>query len=123
MDPWYSLGSHDMLEVAHMAVHVGQLTGRSEMRAAFASVTTGGAKTLGLTGYGIETGNHADLVVLQATDPIEAIRLRAHRLFVIRRGEVIVESPPVTLALALGAERATVDFGATPRVGQMAKGG
>jgi len=113
MDPWYSLGSHDMLEVAHMAVHVGQLTGRSEMRNAFASVTTAGARTLGLTGYGIENGNHADLVVLQASDPVEAIRLKAHRIFVIRRGEVIVESPPVALALTLGAERTTVDFGAT----------
>ena len=34
MDPWYSLGSHDMLEVAHMGLHVGQMTGTAEMRAA-----------------------------------------------------------------------------------------
>jgi cytosine deaminase len=113
MDPWYSLGSHDMLEVAHMAVHVGQLTGRSEMRAAFAGVTTNGAATLGLTDYGLAVGKSADMIVLQATDPIEAIRLRAHRLYVIRRGAVIAESPPVALHLSLGETRTLVDFGAT----------
>jgi cytosine deaminase len=113
MDPWYSLGSHDMLEVAHMAVHVGQLTGRAEMRAAFASVTSAGARTLGLTDYGIEIGKRADMVVLQATDPIEAIRLKAHRLFVIRRGTVIAEAPPAEMQLSLGDTRRTVDFGAT----------
>jgi cytosine deaminase len=113
MDPWYSLGSHDMLEVAHMAVHVGQLTGRAEMRAAFAGVTVNGAATLGLTDYGLDVGKSADMVVLQATDPIEAIRLRAHRLYVIRRGAVIAESPPVALHLSLGETRTLVDFGAT----------
>src|SRR3546814_1002031 len=33
MDPWYPLGSHDMLEVAHMGLHVGQMTGVEEQKA------------------------------------------------------------------------------------------
>ena len=45
-----------------------------------------------LEGYGLAVGNNADMVVLQAHDPIEAIRLRARRLFVIRRGKVIAEN-------------------------------
>jgi cytosine deaminase len=114
MDPWYSLGTHDMLEVAHMAVHVGQLTGRAEMREAFAAVTTNGARTLGLADYGVAVGNNADLVILQAADPIEAIRLRANRLFVIRRGVVIAQTRPVEAEIALGAQTLRVDFGATP---------
>ena len=112
MDPWYSLGSHDMLEVAHMAVHVGQLTGREEMRGAFMSVTASGARTLGLAGYGLEVGKNADLVVLQAADPIEAIRLRANRLCVIRRGNVIAESPAVESQIFIGDRARRVDFGA-----------
>src|SRR5438034_2811030 len=44
MDPWYSLGSHDMLEVAQMGLHVGQLTGTAEMRRCFEAVTVNGAK-------------------------------------------------------------------------------
>jgi cytosine deaminase len=112
MDPWYSLGTHDMLEVAHMAVHVGQLTGRAELRAAFDAVTINGARTLGLADYGIAVGNHADLVVLQAADPIEAIRLRPQRLFVIRRGNVIAQAAPVESRLTLGSQSLRVDFGA-----------
>ena len=56
MDPWYSLGSHDMLEVAHMGLHVGQMTGMAEMRRCFDAVTRNAAKVMGLEGYGLEPG-------------------------------------------------------------------
>ena len=77
MDPWYSLGSADMLEVAHMGLHVAQMTGQEAMRACFRAVTQTPATILGLEGYGIDAGCNADLVLLQARDPVEAIRLRA----------------------------------------------
>ena len=32
MDPWYPLGSGDMLEVAAMGLHVAQMTSRAQMR-------------------------------------------------------------------------------------------
>ena len=80
MDPWYSLGSGDMLEVAHMALHVAQMTSREAMRYCFEAVTTNAAKIMGLEGYGLDVGRNGDLVVLQAADPIEAIRLKARRL-------------------------------------------
>ena len=110
MDPWYGLGSHDMLEVAHMAVHVGHMTGAEEMRESYRAVTTAGAEVLHLENYGLEPGCNADMVVLQAHDPIEAIRLRATRLFVIRRGEVIAASAPTNVNLTLGNEAHRVDF-------------
>ena len=117
MDPWYGLGSHDMLEVAHMAAHVGHMTGVDEMRTLFAGVTTTAAAALHLEGYGLEPGCHADLVVLQARDPVEAIRLRATRLYVLRRGAVIARAAPEEVTLTLGPARRTVDFlaeGAAP---------
>ena len=80
MDPWYSLGSGDMLEVAHMGLHVAQMTSREAMRFCFEAVTTNPAKVMSLDGYGLAVGNNADMVVLQAADPIEAIRLKARRL-------------------------------------------
>jgi cytosine deaminase len=110
MDPWYSLGSHDMLEVANMGLHVGQLTGTSEMRRCFDAVTINGAKALNLEGYGIVPGARADLIVLQAADPIEALRLRPARLQVIRRGVVIAESPAAESRLTLGNQSLLVDF-------------
>jgi cytosine deaminase len=110
MDPWYSFGSHDMLEVAHMAVHVGQMTGVDETKAMFAAVTGNAAKALGLEGYGLEKGCNADMVVLQATDAMEAIRLKPARLYVIRRGEVIARTPPVAAEVEMGGETFEVDF-------------
>ncbi len=110
MDPWYSLGSDDMLEVAQMGLHVGQMTGVAEQKACFDAVTANGAKTLNLEGYGLEPGCNADLVVLQAHDPMEALRLRPARLFVIRRGAVIAECPPVESKVSLGNRTLSVDF-------------
>jgi len=101
MDPWYSLGSGDMLEVAQMGLHVGQMTSQAAMRQCFAAVTTNPARVLGLEGYGLEAGCNADFVLLQARDPIEAIRLRATRLKVFRRGRLLAEAPAATSQLHL----------------------
>lgn len=110
MDPWYSLGSADMLEVAHMGLHVAQMTGQDAMRACFRAVTETPAAILGIEGYGIAPGCNADLVLLQARDPIEAIRLRATRLAVIRRGKVISRTPAATAALDLPGRAKETSF-------------
>src|SRR5579863_3473658 len=114
MDPWYSLGSHDMLEVAHMGLHVGHMTGTAEMRRCFEAVTVNAAKVLGLEDYGLEPGCHADFVILEAADPIEALRLRPARLHVVRRGRVIARTVPAEATLHLGQEPEAVSF-ARPR--------
>ncbi|GMQ76009.1 MAG: amidohydrolase family protein [Gammaproteobacteria bacterium] len=110
MDPWYALGSHDMLEVAHMGLHVAHMTGVDEMRACFDAVTRNGARTLELQSYGLEPGCHADMVVLQASDTIEALRTHPARLHVIRRGRVIASTPKTHATLTLGEQRVEVDF-------------
>jgi cytosine deaminase len=110
MDPWYSFGSADMLEVAAMGLHVAQMTSAEATHQCFAAVTTIPARILGLDGYGIAKGNHADFVLLQAADPVEAIRLRATRLAVVRRGKVIARTPASTATLALEGRPAHVDF-------------
>jgi cytosine/creatinine deaminase len=101
MDPWYSFGSGDMLEVASMGLHVAQMTGQSAVRQCFDAVTCVPAKILGLEGYGIAKGCYADFVLLQAKDPIEAIRLRATRLKVFRRGKCISTSAPNVATLTV----------------------
>jgi cytosine/creatinine deaminase len=101
MDPWYSLGSGDMLEVAHMGLHVAQMTSQAAMRQCFDAVTTTPARILGLEGYGLDVGCRADLVLLQARDVVEALRLRAHRLLVLRAGRVVARSEPVVTRLSL----------------------
>jgi cytosine deaminase len=101
MDPWYPMGSGDMMEVAHMGLHVAQMTGQDGIRACFKAVTTTPAAIMGLEGYGIAVGNKADMVLLQARDTVEAIRLRATRLLVIRSGKVIARTPAATATLSL----------------------
>jgi cytosine deaminase len=109
MDPWYGLGSGDMLEVAHMAVHVAQMTSQAGLRAAFDAVTVNAAKAIGLAAYGIAVGNPADFVILQARDPIEAIRLKANRLVVARGGAIIARSEPRIAALSLPGRPSSLD--------------
>jgi len=110
MDPWYSLGSADMLEVASMGLHVAQLTGVEQMKSCFRAITEIPAAILGLEGYGLEKGCNADLVILQAADPVEALRLKANRLFVIRRGRIISSSAPVEAELNLPGRPKTQNY-------------
>jgi cytosine deaminase len=110
LDPWYGMGSGDMLEVAHMGLHVAQMTGVEAMHACFGAVTETPARILGLEDYGLAPGCHADLVLLDAGSTVEAIRLRAARKFVIRRGVVLSEAPPAQASLHLPGRPASTDF-------------
>ena len=101
LDPWYSLGTADMLDVAFMGLHVAQMTSPKEMHACFDMVTVNNAKTMGLTDYGLHVGAKASLVVLDADNPIEALRLRATRLCVIANGLVISQTPRADASLNL----------------------
>ncbi len=112
MDPWYSMGSGDMLEVGHMAIHVAQMAGIDEKARIFDALTVNSARAMGLEGYGIARGCKADLVLLQARDPVEALRLKPVRLAVVKAGRVIARTAPRIGQLSLPGRPGTVD-GAT----------
>ena len=99
MDPWYSLGKADMLDIAFTGLHVGQLSSIADMEWCFDAVTENSARIMGLDDYGVAQGCNANFVLLQAKDKIEALRLRAHRLAVVRQGKVISASNEVTYQL------------------------
>ena len=109
MDPWYAMGSGDMLEVGHMAIHVAQMGSLEEKSAIFQALTTNSARTMGLQGYGLDKGCNADLIVLQARDPAEALRLKAVKLAVIRRGRVIARTPARVGELLIDGRRGQID--------------
>lgn len=97
-DPWYNLGTGNMLDVAHMAVHVCQMTGRAEVNACYDMVTTQGARTLNVGDrYGIEVGKPANLLVLDASDRFDAIRRRATVCHVIAQGRLLTSTTPATV--------------------------
>ncbi len=97
-DPWYNLGTGSLLEVASMAVHACQMTGRDELAACYDMITRCGAKTLGLTEqYGLEVGKPANLIALEADDAIAAIRDRATIRHVIAQGTRLVSTTAPTV--------------------------
>ncbi len=115
LDPWYGMGSGDMLEVAHMGLHVAQMTGVEAMHGCFLAVTETPARILGLEGYGLAPGCKADLVLLDAGSAVEAIRLRAARRVVIRRGKIIAEAPSARATLHLPGRPEATGFRHVPQ--------
>jgi len=92
-DPWYSLGTGNMLDVAFMGLHVCQMTGTAEIDACYDMVTWNGAKTLNLQDqYGIEIGKPANLIALDAKDRYDAIRSRATVHYVISQGKLLART-------------------------------
>ena len=108
LDPWYPLGTADMLDVAFMGLHLAQMTHPDEMARCFEMVTRTNAAILGLAGHGLEVGCRASMVVLDAGDAVEALRLRAARLAVVSRGRVVARSPRSEARLALPGRPAAV---------------
>lgn len=109
LDPWYPLGKADMLDVAFMTVHAAHLSSHAGMRDCLRLITELPAQILGLEKYGLAVGNHADLVVLQASDTFEAIRLRPARLAVVRRGKIVAETARVESRLTLPGRPESID--------------
>src|SRR5690606_28984519 len=109
LDPWYSLGTGDMLDVAFMGLHVAQMTSPAEMRRCFEIITAENAAILNLDGYGLQKGCKASLVVLNAGDPVEAIRLRAERLLVLSKGRIVARRERNPAQLDLPGRPHTVD--------------
>jgi cytosine deaminase len=108
LDPWYSLGTADMLDVAFMGLHVAQMSHPDEMARCFTMVTETNAAIIGLQDYGLHKGAMASLVILDAANPTEALRLRPARLAVVAKGKVIARNPRGDTALTLPGRPAQV---------------
>jgi cytosine/creatinine deaminase len=88
-DLWGPYGSGDMLE---RAMHVAYRSGfrrDEDIELALEAATYGGARTLGLERYGLEPGAPADVVVLAARTPAEAVVARPVRELVLKAGRVV----------------------------------
>ena len=91
-DPWYPLGTANMLQVLHMGLHVCQLMGYGQINDGLKLVTENSAKALGLTDYGIKEGNSASFIVLPAENGFDAVRRQVPTRYSIRHGKVISET-------------------------------
>ena len=91
-DTFYPYGSADMLQVANVTAHAAQMSLPPEIEKVYDMITYDAAKILGLKGYGLEPGCEANLVVVNAKDARDAIRLNPERLYVIRKGKVVAKT-------------------------------
>jgi len=94
-DPWYPLGTGNMLQVLHMGLHVCQLMGYDQIDAGINLITNNSARTLQLDDYGIQSGNSANLVILPADNGFDALRRQVPTRFSIRHGRVIAATQPM----------------------------
>ena len=91
-DPYYPFGKPDQLEVASFMAHTAQLTKPDELELVYDMVTRNAARIMELDGFGLEEGGRADLVVVDAQDVHEAIRLQPARRAVFRAGRKVAGS-------------------------------
>jgi cytosine deaminase len=87
MDPWYPLGSGNMLQPLFMAIHLDQMNWR-EIRESLSFITYNAARAW-RTSYGIEEGKPANLLLTNAEFPEDLLRFMEPPRFVIRGGEVV----------------------------------
>lgn len=100
-DPWYPLGTANMLQVLHMGMHITHMMGYQELDAGIELVTTRSATTLGLSNYGIQEGKAANLIILPATNGFDALRRQVPTQYSIRAGRVIAHTPPSVATIHL----------------------
>jgi cytosine/creatinine deaminase len=85
-DPFYPMGTGQMLEIAHLLVHADHLSLPAQVEACMDAITTNPARMMGRKDYGVEPGCVADLVLLPVESVHEAIRLRPIPTAVLKRG-------------------------------------
>ncbi|SMG42515.1 cytosine deaminase [Paenibacillus aquistagni] len=110
-DPWYPLGTGNMLQVLHMGIHASQLMGYDQIVNSIDLITKNSATTLQIEDkYGIEAGKPANFIVLNAENEYEAIRKQAAVRYSFRHGKVIAETKPSESCVMMNGEKAPVTF-------------
>ena len=111
MDPWYPMGRGSMLAAANLLMHTAHMSGREQIRRLFDMITDNSAVTMGVRDrYGVKPGAPANLVILDAPDEFEALRLQSECLFVVRGGTVVCETVPAKRRLRRRGAVREVDF-------------
>lgn len=101
-DPWYPMGSGNMVDALHMGLHATQIMGYSEIMNSYRFITKNGARTMHVQdSYGIEVGKPANFLIFNATNWFDALNERAEMLYSIHNGEVLVETKPAEATINL----------------------
>ncbi len=101
-DPWYPMGTANMLQVLHMGLHVCQIMGYEQINDSLKLIGSHSARTLNVQDrYGIEVGKPASLLILPAENGFDAVRRKVPVRYSIRHGRVIADTRPTETTLHL----------------------
>jgi len=92
LNMFYPFGQMDPLEVANITAHAGHLTSPDQIQAAFDMPRYNAARNIGLENYGVHEGADANLILLEATSAVDALRRKPERLYVIKQGRILVQN-------------------------------
>ncbi|MCW8335459.1 cytosine deaminase [Vibrio paucivorans] len=108
-DPWYPLGTANMLQVLHMGLHVCQVMGYDQINNSLDLISTNSARTLNIQDkHGIEVGKPGSLLILPAENGFDAVRRQVPVHYSVRHGNVIAQTQPATTTINLdGTEAVT----------------
>ncbi|MGY3572127.1 cytosine deaminase [Vibrio paucivorans] len=108
-DPWYPLGTANMLQVLHMGLHVCQVMGYDQINNSLDLISTNSARTLNIQDkHGIEVGKPGSLLILPAENGFDAVRRQVPVRYSVRHGNVIAQTQPATTTINLdGTEAVT----------------
>ncbi|WP_429033539.1 cytosine deaminase [Aeromonas veronii] len=109
-DPWYPMGTANMLQVLHMGLHVCQIMGYEQINDGLKLISCHSARTLNVQDrYGIEVGKPANLLILPAENGFDAVRRQVPVRYSIRHGKVIAQTRPAQTEIVLGQPE-SIDF-------------
>jgi cytosine deaminase len=110
-DPWYPLGTGNMLQVLHMGLHVCQIMGYEQIMNSIDLITDNSAKTLNIKDkYGIEAGKPGNLIILPAENGYDAIRRQVPVRYSVRNGKVIAETKPGETSIYINDFEEKINF-------------
>src|SRR5438132_6287807 len=95
LNPATPYGDCSLIRMANLHANVLQIAAPARLRECFAMLTERSARLLNLTDYGLEVGNPADIVVIDAVTPEQAVAETRQPLAAFKRGRqtVIRHSP------------------------------
>jgi len=97
LNPVTPYGDCSLIRMANLHANVLQISQPAQLREIFAMLTERSARLLNLTDYGIAVGNPADIVVIDAGSPEQAVAEIRQPLAVFKRGRRTVKREPAEL--------------------------
>ncbi len=97
LNPFTPMGDGNLMRLANMQANVCQIGQAHRLRECFCMLTDRSAKLMNLADYGIAIGNPADIVVIDATTPEQAVAEIRAPLVAFKRGVRTVTRPRAEL--------------------------